>query len=154
MNRKTCSLMLGALLLAIFAQNIGTTLCSFVDGESISSNSVGAWTSILWKKTSQSDFNAGLISNVDTSTSPGDVTLATSSNISTGSPTVNTGASWTNPSQAYPDAGSAAAITSGSPSGNNVWGNYGFNLNAKTITQVRVRYDAWTTPNVTFRRQA
>jgi len=68
--------MLGALLLAIFAQNIGTTLCSFVDGENVSNNSLGAWTSSLWMQTTQADFNGGILNNVDTSISTGDVKLA------------------------------------------------------------------------------
>ena len=69
----------------------------------------------------------------------------------TNSPTTNTGSSWTNPTQAYTDGGTAATITSAKPSGNNVWGTYGFSLTGYTITQVRVRYDALTGGNENIR---
>jgi len=62
----------------------------------------------------------------------------------TNSPSTNTGSAWTNPTNAYADGTNYASITSGTPSGNNVWGTYGFNLTGDTITQVRVRYDAWS----------
>jgi len=62
----------------------------------------------------------------------------------TNSPTTNTGTAWTDPTNAYADGTNAATITSGAPSGNNVWGDYGFSLTGATITQVRVRYDAWS----------
>jgi len=69
----------------------------------------------------------------------------------TNSPTTNTGTVWTNPTQAYTDGGTAATITSAKPSGNNVWGTYGFSLAGYTITQVRVRYDALTGGNEQIR---
>ena len=62
----------------------------------------------------------------------------------TNPPTANAGSAWTNPTNAYTDGGSATTITSGAPSGNNIWGTYGFNLTGNLITQVRVRYDAWS----------
>lgn len=62
----------------------------------------------------------------------------------TNSPSSNTGSAWTNPTNAYADDSSYANITAGNPSGSNVWGNYGFSLSGSTITQVRVRYDAWS----------
>jgi len=61
----------------------------------------------------------------------------------TSSPTGNTGSAWTNPANADADGASYATITSGTPSGSNVWGTYGFDLTGQSITQVRVRYDAW-----------
>jgi len=72
--------------------------------------------------------------------------------VATRSPTTNTGSSWTNPTYAYDDGGAGAAtITSAKPSGNNVWGTYGFSLTGSTITQVRVRYDALTGGNEQIR---
>jgi len=68
----------------------------------------------------------------------------------TNSPTTNTGSAWTNPNNAYADDASYANITAGNPSGSNVWGNYGFSLTGSTITQVRVRYDAWSVGGITF----
>ena len=53
----------------------------------------------------------------------------------TKSPTTNTGTAWANPTYAYADGTNAATITSAKPSGNNVWGTYGFSLAGYTITQ-------------------
>jgi len=69
----------------------------------------------------------------------------------TRSPTSNTGTAWTDPANAYADGGGAATITSAKPSGNNVWGTYGFSLAGYTITQVKVRYDALTGGNEQIR---
>jgi len=71
--------------------------------------------------------------------------------VATNSPTTNTGTAWTNPANAYADGGGVATITSAKPSGNNVWGTYGFSLTGYTITQVRVRYDALTGGNEQIR---
>ena len=68
---------------------------------------------------------------------------------STNSPSSNSGAGWTSPTNAYADGTSVASITSGAPSGNNIWGTYGFSLNGNVITQVRVRADAYQTINST-----
>lgn len=63
----------------------------------------------------------------------------------TSSPTSNTGSAWTNPTRAYDDGGTGYSnITSGTPSDSNVWGTYGFDLGSSNITQVRVRYDAYS----------
>lgn len=40
---------------------------------------------------------------------------------SVNSPSSNTGAGWTSPTNAYADGTNAATITSGAPSGNNIW---------------------------------
>ncbi len=171
-------------ILAVIAVGIVTVLGTyftrsyFSDPETSNSNSMTGWTSAQWIQTSQSHFNAGYRSNVDITTSPGDVllspstatsfspsantgnwtnpnyahvsdnqyaTFAASASLSTKSPTLNTGSAWTNPTYAYADDTSYANITSGTPSGSNVWGTYGFNLGTSTITKVRVRYDAWST---------
>lgn len=163
----------------------GGTIAYFSDQETSTGNTSTAWTSTQWTQTSQSDFNNGVLSNVDISTSPGDVllppaaatsfspsgntgnwtnpanayvsnnqyaTFAASISMLTNSPTANTGSAWTNPANAYADGSSYATITSGTPSGNNIWGTYGFSLTGYDITQVRVRYDAWATPSpITFR---
>ena len=71
--------------------------------------------------------------------------------VATRSPTTNTGSGWTDPANAYADGGGVATITSAKPSGNNVWGTYGFSLAGSTITQVRVRYDALTGGNEQIR---
>lgn len=64
---------------------------------------------------------------------------------SVNSPSSNTGAGWTSPTNAYADGTNAATITSGAPSGNNIWGTYGFSLTGQVITGVRIRADAWQT---------
>jgi len=62
----------------------------------------------------------------------------------TNSPSSTTGG-WTNPTYAYADGGTYAYITSGTPSATQTYSSYGFNIPSEaTITQVRVRYDAWS----------
>ncbi len=155
----------------------GRTWALFNDSETSTGNTSTAWTSTLWTQTSQTEFENGVLTNVDTTTSPGDVTLTApetsyppashtgnwtngangystdnayatytpSTTVSTRNPTANTGGMWTNPTRAYTDGGTGYAnITSGNPSGSNIWGNYGFSLTGDIITQVRVRYDAWS----------
>ena len=164
-----------SLAVVLLTSNVGVTHSSFIDGENSSSNRFTAFTSTLWTQTTQADFNAGVLNNVDVVTSPGDVKLPSmaisytpsdntgnwtngangysSDNVyatfiptanSTNSPTTNTGSSWTSPANAYASDTSYATITSGTPSGNNIWGTYGFSLSGNTINQVRVRYDAFS----------
>jgi len=62
----------------------------------------------------------------------------------TKSPSANTG-TWTTPTNAYADDSSYAYITSASPSATQIYSGYGFGLPSDaTITQIRVRYDAWS----------
>jgi hypothetical protein len=63
----------------LLANSIGVTRASFVDQETSSDNSLTAWSSECWTQTTQGDFEAGVPSNVDTTSSSGDVKLATSS---------------------------------------------------------------------------
>ncbi len=63
------------LAIVLLASSVGGTMASFVDLESSGSNTFEAWTSVLWQQTSQSDFEAGVLNNVDTSSSAGDVKL-------------------------------------------------------------------------------
>jgi hypothetical protein len=130
--------LMGLAIIALFTRS------EFTDIETSNGNSMGAWTSTQWTQTSQADFNGGVLSNVDNTTSPGNIMLAfTSSNTTLNSPTTNTG-TWTNPTSAYADGGGYADILSGSPSGNQTYGGYGFSLGTATIDQVRARMDAWT----------
>jgi len=66
-----------SLAIVLLANSVGGTMASFVDLESSGSNTFEAWTSRQWTQTTESDFNAGVLNNVDTSSSPGDVQLAT-----------------------------------------------------------------------------
>ena len=65
-----------SLAIVLLANSVGGTMASFVDLESSGSNTFEAWTSRQWLQTTEGDFNAGVLNNVDTSLSPGDVTLA------------------------------------------------------------------------------
>ena len=144
----------GVLVAMVVVLTIGLTKAAFNDVETSNTSSITAWTSTNWTQTSQADFEAGALTNVSTTSSPGNVKLALTSStlIVTNPPGTNTGSAWTNPANAYADAGGTATITSGAPSGNNVWGSYGFSTTADAISQVRVRYDAWATqPTVTLR---
>jgi predicted ribosomally synthesized peptide with SipW-like signal peptide len=57
---------------------MGTTAC-FTDTELNADNTFQAWVSSQWVQTTQGDFQAGVLDNVDTSSSPGDVKLAVKS---------------------------------------------------------------------------
>jgi hypothetical protein len=62
----------------------------------------------------------------------------------TNSPSSTT-SGWTNPTNAYADDGTYAYITSATPSASQTYSGYGFNIpSGASITQVRVRYDAWS----------
>jgi len=55
------------------------TFSLFSDTEASLGNTITAWSSRLWTQTTQTEFEAGVPVNVDTSSSPGDVILAGSS---------------------------------------------------------------------------
>ena len=56
--------------------NMATTAAYWTDIETASANSFQGWNASLWTQTSQGDFEAGVINQVDTSSSPDDVILA------------------------------------------------------------------------------
>jgi hypothetical protein len=68
--------LLASLLVVLTASSVGMTAGSFVDLESSSGDSFGAWISTLWTQTSQADFDAGVLYKVDTLSIPGDVKLS------------------------------------------------------------------------------
>jgi hypothetical protein len=55
--------------------SVGTTESKFSDQEQTSGNSYGAWTSLSWIQTTQSDFEAGVRVNSNTSANPDNVCL-------------------------------------------------------------------------------
>ena len=67
--------------LALLAGGIGEVAGSFTDSETSSGNGFQAWTSILWPQTTQADFEAGIPSQPDTRSSPGNVGLARDNHI-------------------------------------------------------------------------
>ena len=76
MRGKRWSILLLSLALVLLASNVGVTRSSFFDPESSTGNTFQAWASRQWTQTTQTDFEAGVLNQVDTSTSPGDVMLA------------------------------------------------------------------------------
>ena len=79
MKGKKWFILLVSLAVVLLASSIGVTHSSFVDPESSTGNAFQAWASTLWVQTTQGDFEAGVLNSVDTSSSPGDVKLAASS---------------------------------------------------------------------------
>jgi len=62
-------------IILLLAISSGFTYCLYMDVESSRGNTFGAWTSTLWKQTTEADFSAGVLSDVDVSSSPGDVII-------------------------------------------------------------------------------
>jgi len=75
MKSKSWLTLLTSLGVILLASSIGVTTASFVDLESSGGNTFEAWASVLWQQTTQSDFEAGVLNNVDTASSAGDVQL-------------------------------------------------------------------------------
>jgi len=75
MKGKKWLVLVISLGVVLVSSGIGVTRSSFVDLESSSGNTFTAWTSEVWVQTSQGDFEAGVLNQVDTSSSPGDVKL-------------------------------------------------------------------------------
>jgi len=80
MKSEKWLILLASLGVILLASSVGETMASFVDQESSSNNTFEAWASTVWVQTTQPDFEAGVPNNVDTSSSAGDVKLATTSN--------------------------------------------------------------------------
>jgi hypothetical protein len=64
--------LLASLAVVLLASSVGVTAGSFIDLESSSGNTFQAWASNLWRQTTQADFDAGVLTNVATTSSPGD----------------------------------------------------------------------------------
>lgn len=73
---KGIPILIAFVAITCIALSVGTTESNFYNQEQTTGNSYGAWTSILWTQTTQSDFDAGNLTNVSTTISPGNVTLA------------------------------------------------------------------------------
>jgi hypothetical protein len=176
MKFRWLTIILGLTAATLMLSTAGNTFALFNAPETSNANQFIAWTSALWTQTTQADFNAGVLNNVETSSSPGDAklplpvtsfspagntgnwanglngyssnnlyaTFTPSTTVSTKSPTTNTGAAWTTPANAYASDTNYATVTSGAPSGNNIWGTYGFSLAGDVITKVRASYDAFS----------
>jgi len=75
MRGKHWLILVISLAVVLLASSVGVTRGSFVDLESSIGNTFQAWTSTKWVQTTQADFDAGVLSQVDTSSNPGDVKL-------------------------------------------------------------------------------
>lgn len=74
---------IGIIVLILFVTSLstfGSTHAYFSSRQVSGPNLVSTWQSYLWTQTTQSDFNAGNLTNVSTTISPGDVTLANVTN--------------------------------------------------------------------------
>jgi hypothetical protein len=70
------ALLIAALVIALIAGNgLATTTAYCVDLETAAGNSYLAWSAELWTQTTQAHFEAGVLNQVDTSSSPDDVIL-------------------------------------------------------------------------------
>jgi hypothetical protein len=76
MRNKRWLILLTSLGVILLASSIGVTMASFVDLESSTGNSFQAWASNTWVQTTEDDFNAGVLNQVNTSSSAGDVLLS------------------------------------------------------------------------------
>ena len=76
MKGKQWFILLASMVVVLLASSVGVTRSSFVDLETSIGNTFQAWASSKWVQTSQTDFEAGVLSQVDTSSTPGDVKLA------------------------------------------------------------------------------
>jgi len=76
MKRTIRFILVASLILALLVGNSWVTGASFADGESSIGNVLRAWISSMWVQTTQPDFEAGVLTQIDTSSSPGDVKLS------------------------------------------------------------------------------
>jgi len=74
---KSWLILAASLVLASLLSGVGGTRAYYNDSEMSASNHFVAWVSSLWSQTTQNDFNTGILINTDTSASPGDVQLNT-----------------------------------------------------------------------------
>ncbi len=69
-----CFLSVTAIMIIIYG--IGSLQCSFQDRQTAASNTFTAFASTVWTQTTRADFELGVLYQVDTANSPGDVQLA------------------------------------------------------------------------------
>jgi hypothetical protein len=79
MKSKKWLILVISLAVVLLSSSVGVTRASLVDQETSAGNRFQAWASTVWRQTSQAEFELGVLSNVDTSSSPDDVKLAVKS---------------------------------------------------------------------------
>ncbi len=82
------------LAIALLASSVGVTQSSFVDYESSTGNAFQAWASTQWVQTTKAEFEAGVLNQVDTSSSPGDVKLGTTYSLLEPTTSIDSEGSW------------------------------------------------------------
>jgi hypothetical protein len=78
-GKRWLVLLMSLVIIVLLAGSVGTTQGSLNDQEDTTGNSFQAWIPNQWVQTTQGHFEAGVSNNVDTSTSPGNVKLASTS---------------------------------------------------------------------------
>jgi hypothetical protein len=79
-KRRIGRLLAAALVIGLLANNfLATTTAYFIDSETATGNSFQAWSASLWTQTTQADFQEGVLNQVDITSSPDNVKLATES---------------------------------------------------------------------------
>jgi hypothetical protein len=76
---QLCFIIAVSAAIAICFGGVGSTGAYYGDGEKSSADQFRGWTSTAWTQTTQADFNAGVLNNTETSSSPGNVGLSTRS---------------------------------------------------------------------------
>jgi len=76
MKGKTRAILLAGVALSFLASTSGVTGTTFTDQEGSFDNVLQSWMCDKWMQTTQAEFEAGVLNNVETTTSPGDVMLA------------------------------------------------------------------------------
>jgi hypothetical protein len=93
-------IILASIAIGLLSYNVGTTSSSFADVETSSLDTFQAWLSSQWVQTTRNDFESGVINNLDTSLSPGDVQLSSIENSTIYVPSRDSG-DWTKGSNGY-----------------------------------------------------
>jgi hypothetical protein len=79
-KRKLLAVLPPVLIISLFTiSGLATTAASLTDLETATGNSFQAWSASLWTQTTQADFEAGVTTQVDTSSSTGNVILGVKS---------------------------------------------------------------------------
>ena len=94
MEGKKWLILVVALGIVLLSNGIGVTRSSFADPESTTGNDFQAWASRQWTQTTKAEFEAGVLNQVDTSSSAGDVKLGTTYSLLEPTTSIGSEESW------------------------------------------------------------
>jgi len=94
MKGKKWLILVIALGTVLLSSSIGVTHSSFVDLESSTGNTFQAWASTQWVQTTKAEFEAGVLNQVDTSSSPDNVKLGTTYSLLEPTSSIGSEESW------------------------------------------------------------